>query len=138
MDQLRGKALNRETALEGDGIDTDGGMENGAASTAETWREQVLEDIVEGDGSIGQQDAIGPRGKQDNDYLDSSGSRSGADAHEDRSDTVEDSQGERDQDPSAGSSSPTMAPHENHRFVELLLMMHQLLHSPKEMSNTGV
>ncbi|CAL8470571.1 g10113 [Coccomyxa elongata] len=102
MDQLRGKVLNREAALEGDGINTDNGMENIAASGGETWREQVLGDIVEGDGSIGKQDAIGPRGKQDNGYLDSSGSRSSADAHEDRIDTVRDSQGETEQDPSAG------------------------------------
>ncbi|BDA45834.1 hypothetical protein COCOBI_07-6210 [Coccomyxa sp. Obi] len=102
MEQLRGKPLNREAALEGDGLDTVDRMEAIGASSAETWREQLLGDIPEGAGSQGEQDAIGPRGKQDTGYLDSSGSRSSADALEDRMNTVRDSQSETEQDPLAG------------------------------------
>lgn len=117
MEQFRGKPLNRE-ALEKYGSDSVDRMDSAGASGAETWREQLLGDIPGGDGSTGKQDPSGPRGKQETGYLDSSGSRSSADPLEDRVDTVRDSRGETEQDPSAGSSSLIMVLPESSKDTE--------------------
>ncbi len=100
--QFRGKPLSREATLKGDG--SAAGMEAIGAS-AETWREQLLGDIPGGEGSTGEQDAIGPRGKQETGYLDRSGSRSSADALEDGIDPVRGTRGEYEPDTLPGSPS---------------------------------
>ena len=104
MEQLRGKPLSREAALEGDNVDAVNGADTNGVDTigTETWREQLLGDMSDRDVSTGKQDAIGPRGKQDTDYLDSSGSRGSADATEDRLESMRDRQGKIEQDLSTG------------------------------------